>query len=328
MRFANPTYLLLLLLVIPTVYYLLRKDKQLHGTIRFSSLRGLRDIPPTIWQRIIKLHRLLPVLALILCIIAMARPQVGWTESEMSARGIDIMLIVDVSYSMKAMDFKPNRLEAAKTVVKEFIKGRKGDRIGILVFATTNFLLCPLTLDYGVVEQFLDSIDFDIVDGQSTAIGMALANGVKKLKDSTAKSKVIILLTDGENNAGKIEPLTAAETAEALGIRTYTIGVGSEGSALMPMQTAFGTRYIRQPVHIDEATLQKIAEQTGGRYFRATSEKKLEEIYREIDTLETSKIEYTEHRYYDEKMQYFIYAAVVLLLLYIVLSATRLISIP
>lgn len=298
------------------------------GSIRFSSLRNLKKVRPSFWQRLSWLPKVLRLLALTSLIIAMARPQYGWKETEIFSRGIDIMLVTDVSYSMKATDFRPNRLESAKRVMEEFIEGRKGDRIGIIVFATTSFMLCPLTLDYGVVKEFIENIEFDIVDGNSTAIGMALAYGVKKLKDSKAKSKVIILLTDGENNAGMIEPLTAAEMAETLGIRVYTIGVGSEGMAMVPVDTPFGVRYVPQAVHIDEETLKKIAEQTGGRYYRATSEEKLEEIYKEIDKLVKTKIEEKTHQFYDERMHYFIIAAILFILLEVVLSATRFISLP
>ncbi|MCD6386376.1 VWA domain-containing protein [Candidatus Sumerlaeota bacterium] len=328
MRFASPIYFVLLVLVVTAAYVLFRRERQVYGSIRFSSLRNLKKVHPSFWQRLRWLPKVLRLLALTLLIVAMARPQYGWKETEIFSRGIDIMLLTDVSYSMKATDFRPNRLEAAKRVMEEFIEGRKGDRIGIMVFATTSFLLCPLTLDYGVVKEFLENIEFDIVDGNSTAIGMALAYGVKKLKDSTAKSKVIILLTDGENNAGKIEPLTAAEMAEALGIRVYTIGVGSEGTAMVPVNTPFGVRYIPQTVHIDEDTLRKIAKQTGGKYYRATSEKKLEEIYKEIDKLVKTKIEEKTHQFYDERMHYFVISALVLILLEAVMSATRFISLP
>jgi Ca-activated chloride channel family protein len=258
----------------------------------------------------------------------MARPQKGQVEKTVMTQGIDISLALDCSYSMKATDFKPNRLKAAKEVVTNFIDGRKADRINIIVFATTSFVLNPLTLDYAVIKDFLNRVEFGIVDGNSTAIGMALANCVNKLKDSEAKNKVIILLTDGENNAGKIDPLTAAETAKAFAIRVYTIGVGSESTALVPMQTVFGTQYVPQRVSIDEKTLGKIAEITGGRYYRATDEKKLSAIYKEIDNLEKTKIKYHEYHNYDELMLYLLIPALGLLLLEIGLANTRFLRIP
>ncbi len=328
MRLASPLYLLLLFLIAGVAYVFFIKPHRIQATIRFSSLRNFKSIRPSFLQRISWLPRVLRVLALVLLVIAMAQPQYGWDETEIFSTGIDIVLAIDVSYSMKATDFEPNRLEAAKRVVVEFIEGRKGDRLAVMVFATTNFLLCPLTLDYQVVRQFLDSIEFDVVDGNSTAIGMALAHSVKKLQDSKAESKVIILLTDGENNAGKIEPLTSAEMAEALGIRVYTIGVGSEGTARIPVRTPFGIRYMMQPVHIDEETLTQIADQTGGKYFRATSEKKLEAIYQEIDELEKTRIEFKEHRFFDERMHFFILPALILLLLEVLLTATRFVFLP
>lgn len=328
MRFANPIFFALLPLVFIAGYFLFYAEHKLYSSLKFPNLKHIKSLRPGWWHRLRVVLKIMRLLALLLLIIAMARPQLGWKETEVFATGIDIMLVLDVSYSMKAMDFKPDRLTAAKKVIEEFIPGRKGDRLGVFVFATTSFLLCPLTLDYTVVQEFVESVEFDIVDGNSTAIGMALAHAIKKLKDSQAKSKIIILLTDGENNAGKIDPLTAAEMAAALNIKVYTIGVGSEGMALVPVQTAFGLKYMPQPVHIDEETLQKIANLTGGKYFRATDAKRLEDIYHEIDKLEKSKIEYKEHRYYEEKMHYFVGAALILILLELLLSSTRLIRIP
>ena len=328
MRFASPLYLLLLAVLPMLGYYFWRLEKQRGGAVRFSDIRHARALAPSRMLRFRPILWILRLLALSLLILAMARPQHGWVERSVSSHGIYIVLVLDVSYSMKAADFQPNRLEAAKKVVSNFISGREADRISIITFATTYFTLCPLTLDYGVLQEFLDQVDFGIVDGNSTAIGMALANSVNKLKDSEAKKKVIILLTDGENNAGKIEPATAAEIARTFNIKVYTIGVGSRGRALVPVDTVFGIRYVPQIVSIDEDTLREIARATGGKYFRATDEKKLASIYDEIDRLEKTKYEYTEHHNYDELMAYAAIPALALLLIAVLLAYTRFLKLP
>jgi Ca-activated chloride channel family protein len=328
MRFASPLYLLLLGILPLLGYYFWRLEKRRAGAVRFSDVRHARALPPSRMLRFRPILWILRLLAVALLIVAMARPQQGWVERTVSSHGIDIVLALDVSYSMKATDFQPNRLEAAKKVVSNFINGREADRISIVVFATTYFTLCPLTLDYGVLQEFLSQVDFGIVDGNSTAIGMALANCVDKLKDSEAKKKVIILLTDGQNNAGKIEPLTAAEIARTYDIKVYTIGVGSRGTALVPVDTVFGVQYVPQVVSIDEDTLREIARLTGGKYFRATDEKKLASIYEEIDRLEKTKYEYTEHHNYDELMAYVAIPALALLLLEVLIANTRFLKLP
>jgi Ca-activated chloride channel family protein len=328
MRFASAHYLLLLAVLPLLGYYYFRLEMRRRGAIKYSDVKNLRRLRPSPALRFRPVLSILRLVVLALLIIAMARPQKGQVEKTVMTEGIDISLALDCSYSMKATDFQPNRFEAAKKVVADFIDGRKADRINVLVFATTSFLLCPLTLDYAVIKDFLSRAEFGIVDGNSTAIGMALANCVNKLKDSTAKNKVIILLTDGENNAGKIDPLTAAETAKALGIRVYTIGVGSESTALVPVQTVFGTQYLPQRVSIDEKTLQEIAQTTGGRYYRATDEKKLSAIYKEIDQIEKTKIKYHEYHNYDELVSYLLIPALGLLLLEVGLANTRFLRIP
>ena len=235
------------------------------------------------------------MLALIFLIIALARPQNYSAGQSINAEGIDIAMVLDISGSMLAEDFKPNRLDAAKKVIDDFVQGRVTDRIGLVIFSREAFTQCPLTIDYSVLRNLLGDIRSGMIE-DGTAIGNAIANGVNRLKDSDAESRVIILLTDGVNNAGEVDPISAAEIASTFGIRIYTIGVGTRGEAPYPVQTPFGTRYQMVPVEIDEAILKKIAETTGGKYFRATNNKALEEIYNKIDKMEKTKIEITSYR--------------------------------
>jgi Ca-activated chloride channel family protein len=259
----------------------------------------------------------------------MARPQSGEKGEEILTEGVDIILAIDVSSSMKAEDFKPkNRLHVAKQVVADFIRGRKNDRLGMVVFAAKSFTQCPLTLDYGILLSFLDQIDIGMIE-DGTAIGMALATCVNRLRDSDAKSKVVILLTDGINNRGEIDPITAAKTAKAMGVKIYTIGAGKRGSALYPVDDPiFGRRYVRMPVEIDEETLQEIARLTGGRYYRATDGEALANIYREIGEMEKTEIKTKEYIRYTELFWYFLLPAMVLLGAEIVLANTRFRKIP
>ena len=327
-RFASPWYLLLLILPV-LVLVLSRKKKAARASFRFSDIKNLKKIKPSLRIRLRGSLSLIRFIVLCLLIIAMARPQSGWTERNVKTEGIDIMLALDVSYSMKAMDFDPNRLEAAKKVISEFVGGREADRVGCILFASSAFTLCPLTLDYGVIKGFIGNADFGIIDSNSTAIGLGLASCVNKLKDSKAKSKVVILLTDGENKVWDIAPLTAAEAAKALGVRVYTIGVGTHGRALMPMnQGVFGIVKVPMEVKIDEKTLKEIARLSGGKYYRATNNQKLEEIYKEIDQLEKTKIEFLEHQNYDELMAMAVWPALILLLLELVLAGTYFLKIP
>lgn len=329
MRFANPLFLLLLGIIPFLILYYKRISVYKGGALKFSNLGNIKRVGES---KTAKYRAILPILriaSLILFIIAFARPQYGWLDRNVYTEGIDIVLNIDVSLSMQAQDFQPNRLEKAKEVVADFIKGRNNDRISLVVFGATSFTLCPLTPDYGVVEELLSKVDFGIVDGNSTAIGMGLATSVERVRSSTAKSKVIILLTDGENNAGKIAPLTAAEVAKTMGIRVYTIGVGTEGRALIPVDDPiFGRRLVPMETHIDEETLKKIADETGGHYFRATDGKKLEEIYKEIDKMEKTKIEVKEHINYAEMALFFLFPGLVLLLLEILLANTRFMKLP
>jgi Ca-activated chloride channel family protein len=264
-----------------------------------------------------------------LLIIALSRPQSGRKETEILTEGIDIILTLDISGSMKAEDFKPkNRLHVSKEVIKEFIKGRENDRIGLVIFAAHAYTQCPLTLDYGVLLSFLDQIDIGLIE-DGTAIGTAIATAVNRLKESEAESKVIILLTDGVNNTGKIDPLTAAEIAKTVNIKVYTIGAGIRGHALYPVEDPiFGKRYVKVPTEIDEMTLTEIARKTGGTYFRATDPEGLKEIYSHISEMETTRVETKDYMKYNELFAWFLFPGIALLSLEIVLSNTRFRKLP
>ena len=257
-------------------------------------------------------------------IVALARPQFGFTKEEIRTEGIDIVLVLDTSGSMKAVDFKPkNRLYVAKKVAKEFIQGRKNDRIGLVVFAAKAFTQCPLTLEYGVLLGLLEKVDFGVIE-DGTAIGMAIGAAVNRLRESEAESKVIVLLTDGRNNRGEIDPLTAAGLAKAMDVKIYTIGAGKKGQAYYPVQDrVFGTRFVKMAVDIDDETLRKVAQATGGEYFRATDAQKLEEIYSEISRMEKAIIETKVYRQYSEKFVPFLAGGLILIVLGTLLGSTR-----
>lgn len=327
-----PGWLILLLggvLVLVLIWhYLLRFPRQ-SAAVRYSDLSLVRTGPKTLRQRFRPLLYLLRILAVALLFVALARPQSGNEQRDIEAEGIDIIMALDVSGSMKAEDFMPNnRLFVAKEEIEKFINRRTNDRIGLVVFAASSFTQCPLTLDYGALRSFLDQVDFGMVD-DGTAIGLALANSVNRLRDSDAKSKVIILLTDGVNNVWEIDPLTAANIAKTMGVKIYTIGAGKPGNVMQPVyDPIFGKRYVYTENEIDEESLQKIADITGGRYFRARSEKELEEIYTEIDQMEKTKIQVHEYIQYEELFFGFLITGFVLLLLEMVLSQTYLKKIP
>ena len=326
MRLSHPGFLILLLFL-PFLIWHLRRRKS--GSVRFSDLRVVRQMPLSFWAKCFPLLSFARFFVIVLIIFALARPQLSQSRQVITSQGIDIMLILDISGSMRAEDFKPeNRLQAAKKVIYDFLSHRKNDRIGLIVFAGESFTQCPLTLDYRVLTDLLRTVDTGLItDG--TAIGDALANATNRLRHSTAKSKIAILLTDGENNAGDIHPITASQAARALGIKVYTIGMGKEGGAPVPYDDPiFGRQYSRIRTYVDEKTLKQIAETTEGRYFRATDEQKLSEIYEEINQLETTKIEVTEYIRYKELAAYLILPAMLLLILEIVLTNTRLRKIP
>lgn len=293
--FASPFYLYTLVLVPLLVYWYVRKHRALHGTVRYSTLRAFEAAKPTLRERLRHLPFALRVIAIGLLIVALARPQTISKGETVFTEGIDIVLALDISGSMLAEDFKPNRIQAAKEVAQNFVDGRPNDRIGLVVFAGQSFTQCPMTMDYRVLKNLLRQVKPGMVE-DGTALGMGIAQAVNRVKDSQAKSKVMILLTDGVNNRGEIDPLTAAQLAETFGIRIYTIGVGTIGEAPYPVQTPFGIRYQNMPVEVDEKTLQKIAEMTGAKFYRATNNRALQQIYSEIDRLERTRIEVRSYR--------------------------------
>lgn len=312
--FLDPAYLWLLL-VIPAIlaYYFFRHRKS-EASLTLPGLEPFKGL--TRGFRFYLRYALfaLKILVLILLIVILARPQKSDSFQDVTTEGIDIMLAIDISGSMLARDFKPDRLEASKNVATEFITGRPYDRMGLVVFSGESFTQCPLTTDHAVLINLMREIKSGMIE-DGTAIGMGLATAVNRIKDSEAVSKVIILLTDGVNNRGEIAPLTAAEFASTFGIRVYTIGVGSMGTAPYPVQTPFGLQYQDMPVEIDEAVLQEISSKTGGKYFRATDNDKLVQVYAEIDKLEKSKIDVRQFTKKDEKYLPLAIAALALFIL-------------
>lgn len=324
LRFADPQWLLALALLPLVVYRYVAENRRPSSSLRFSDLEVLKTAGPTVWTRLRHGLIVLKVLGLACLILALARPQAGKERRELSAAGIDIMLTLDVSSSMEARDLGArNRLEIAKEVVASFIRGRRSDRVGMVVFAGESFTQCPLTLDYEILLNFLQGIQIADEAWDGTAIGMGLVNACNRLRDSGAKSKVVILLTDGVNNAGEIEPLTAADAAAAVGIRVYTIGVGTHQGT--PASLLFRPA---QRVEFDEETLMEVARRTGGQYYHATSREKLEEIYREIGALETTPIKDQIYVDYAERFAYFLWPGLALLLAEAVLANTRFRRIP
>lgn len=331
MRFANPEWLLLSLLIPVLIYRYIGREKRKSGRIRFSDTRIFRRIGPSLSLRLRHSLIALRCVALLLLIAAMARPQSGREGREILSRGIDIALAIDVSSSMEAKDLanqRKTRLEVCKEVVAQFAQGRTHDRLGLVVFAAEAYTQCPLTLDYGVFLSFLDGVEIAGKDWDGTAIGLGIATAVNRLRDSEAKSKVIILLTDGKNNRGEIDPMTAARAAEAIGIRIYAIGAGSEGTIMQEVDGIFGKRYVPVKVEIDEETLKKVADATGGKYFRATTEEKLEEIYAEVGEMEKTEIKMREYVDYRELFPKFLYPGLALLSLELVLGNTRFRRLP
>ncbi|MGD8780584.1 MAG: VWA domain-containing protein [Ignavibacteria bacterium] len=321
-------FVLYFLAVIPLlVFWYWKLHKKRTPDVSYSNLSLFKNLKPTLRERLRHLPFVLRTLALAALIVALARPQSFSTGENINTEGIDIAMLLDISGSMLAEDFKPNRLEAAKIEIEKFVEGRTTDKIGLVIFAGKSFTQCPLTIDYGVLRGLLKDIKSGMIE-DGTAIGNAIANGVNRLKDSDAKSKVLILLTDGVNNAGEVDPLTAAQIAQTFGIRIYTIGVGTKGQAPYPVQTPFGVRYQNVPVEIDEETLTKVAAVTDGRYFRATNNKRLEDIYNEIDKLEKTKIEVTSYRQASELFYGWAEAGLLLLFFELGLARTYLRKLP
>ena len=326
-RFANPEFLWLLVLIPLTAYYFWWRRRQMVSELQFSSLQPFENISKTFRERLHHGPVALRLMGLVCLIVALARPQSVSSKQNISTEGIDIVLLLDVSGSMVAEDFTPNRIGAAKQVAEDFIDGRQNDRIGLVIFSGVSFTQCPLTTDYTVLKNLLHQVKNGmVVDG--TAIGMAIANGVNRLKDSKAKSKVMILLTDGVNNRGEIDPITAAKIAATYGVRIYTVGVGAQGEAPYPVQTPFGIRRQLIPVDLDEKGLSAIADMTGGKYFRATDNEKLRAIYKEIDKLERTKIEVTAYKRYTELFSTWLMLGFALVLLEVSVASTVLRKIP
>lgn len=332
MEFANKEYLFLLLLIIPYLIWYVMFRKKSEPTLRMSDTFAFNYAPKSWRVKLMPLQLLLRIVTFTLIVIVLARPQTSNSWKNKSVEGIDIMLAIDVSTSMLAEDLKPNRIEAAKAVASEFIIGRPNDNIGLSIFAGEAFTQCPMTTDHASLLNLLQNVRTDIAArgliSDGTAIGMGLANAVTRLKGSKAKSKVVILLTDGSNNMGDISPMTAAEIAQSLGIRVYTIGVGTNKVAPYPMPVAGGVQYVNMPVEIDTKMLADIASATDGDFYRATNTAELKNIYKEIDRLEKSKLNVKKFSKRYEAYQPFALAAAIVLLLEILLRITVFRRIP
>ena len=332
MEFANKEYFLLLLLLIPYIlwYFLYRRHSE--PTILMSDTFAYQYAPKSWRIRIINLPMVFRCITYALVVIILARPQTHNAWDKRSVEGIDIMLAMDVSTSMLAEDLRPNRIEAAKSVAAEFIAGRPNDNIGLTIFAGEAFTQCPMTTDHASLLNLLQNVRTDIAASgliqDGTAVGMGLANAVSRLKNSKAKSKVVILLTDGSNNMGYLSPMTAAQIAKSMGIRVYTIGVGTNKVAPYPMPVAGGVQYVNMPVEIDTNTLREIAATTDGNFYRATNNAELKKIYKDIDKLEKTRMNVTKFSKKYEAYEPFALAAIICLLLEIVLRTTVLRRIP
>jgi len=326
--FLHPYFFYLLLVLLPMIGWYIWKNKNSQASLQISTLKGFSKAPVS-WKVYLRhLPIALRSLAIIFIVIVLARPQSSNNSKDVITEGIDIVMTLDVSSSMEALDFQPNRLEAAKEVASEFISARHNDKIGLVIFAGESFTQCPLTTDTKVLINLLQDIKTRTALEDGTAIGLGLATAVNRIKESEAKSKVIILLTDGVNNRGEIAPLTAAEIAKTFGIRVYTIGVGSLGKAKIPVQTPYGTRFIEEEVKIDEDMMKEISDITGGQYFRATNKNSLKEIYQEIDQMEKTKIEVKEYTKRSEEYLIFAIIAAVLMILEVFIKSTVLRNLP
>lgn len=327
MEFRHPLFFLLFLMV-PLVWYYLAKKRR-NAALRFSNIQAAKPIAPS-WRvggsRLLTFAR---AATFGLFILALARPQIVNRERDYETKGVDIVVALDISGSMLAEDFKPeNRLAVAKQEAIKFIRGRQNDRMGLVVFARDAFTQCPLTLDYEILTALLNEVQIGMIpDG--TAIGMGIATAVNRLRESDAKSKVIILITDGENNAGKIDPVTAAGLARTFGIKVYTIGVGRGGLVPFPINDPlFGKRYVQAKVDIDEFALKRIADITGGVFFRARDPESLSEIYSRINELEKTEVKVREYKSFDELFHFFLIPALVLLVVELLFKNTVLLRIP
>ena len=327
-EFADPAFLRLLLAVPALAWWYFRRRARRGGSLVYSDLAAVRRADIRRGGRRRHVLPLLRLLALTALVVAFARPRAGVTSENVLTEGIDIVLVLDISSSMLAEDLEPNRIDAAKQVAADFVSGRLNDRIGLVVFAGQAFTQVPLTLDYGVVRDLMDELDVGMVE-DGTAVGMGLATAIKRLNESVAESKVVVLLTDGRSNRGEIDPLTAAQMAQALGVRVYTIGAGSRGTARVPVDDPLmGRRYATVRVDVDEETLAEVASITGGQYFRATDTESLASIYQEIDELETTEIEVQNFTRYTELFHFPLAAGLLLLLVEAGLANTVLRKLP
>ncbi len=326
-EFTNPEFLYGLIILIPIIIWYILKEENNYTSIQISTLRAFPVAPKTYKFYLRYLLFGLKLLLIAVLIVILARPQTTNNWEDKTTEGIDIIIALDISSSMLARDFRPNRLEASKDVAINFISGRENDRMGLVVFSGESFTQCPLTTDHAVLINLFKDIKQGMIE-DGTAIGMGLANAVNRLKDSDALSKVIILLTDGVNNMGAIDPITSAQLAQKFGIRVYTVGVGKNGYAPYPVQTMFGIQYQDMEVKIDEKTLKEIAKITDGKYFRAVNNNKLKQIYKEINKLEKSKIEIKKFSSKNDEFMPFAYLAIALLISILLLRYTILRNIP
>ena len=321
--FANWGFLLLLILLPLIAIWYWKSGRRKIGALRYSSVKNILQLKNR--RAYYKIHGLLvaKLVGIAFLIIALSRPQSGSTLREFTTEGIDIMLVLDISSSMRAIDFRPNRLEAAKAVAQKFIEGRQNDRIGLIIFAAESFLQCPLTIDYNVLKDLLNQVDIIEEKYDGTAIGMAIANATNRLRESQAKSKIMILLSDGRNNTGEIDPHTAASLASAFDIKIYTIGAGKLGQAPYPIALPGGqVQYRLMDVEIDEALMKDVSSQTGGQYFRATDEKNLATIYEEISNMEKTEVKVHEFVNYNDLYHYFLIPGFLLVALSGILGLT------
>jgi len=331
MRFANPELLLIIVFLAPLIYWHFKRRQKKKTGIEYSDTGLFQGIKQPLKVQLKDVPKLLRYAALVLLIIAFARPQSGEKSEEIYNQGIDIMLVLDTSTSMRALDFEPdNRFDMTKKLAKEFVKGRKYDRIGVVVFSAVAFTQCPLTSDHEAVLNFIDQSEIGMTQTDGTAIGSAIATAVNRLKDSPGKSKVIILITDGRNNMGEIDPLTAAQAAAALGIKIYTIGAAKKGESLYPVDDPFfGRRYVKvNDQDLDEEALLKISDATGGKYFHATDRETFINIFKQIDLMEKVDIKSLQFTRYTELYGYFLWPGFILLIFEIVLSNVFLRKLP
>lgn len=326
-KFLHP-WVLVLLVIIPiiVVWYLFRRNR-LRPALILPQMPYSKPIKPTLRLRFMHSMFVLRCIAIAAVIVAMARPQTSSDKTNVNVEGIDIVISLDISSSMLSEDFRPNRIEVAKEVALKFVEGRPQDRIGLVVFSGESFTQCPLTIDHRVLKELFGQIRSGIID-DGTALGDGLGTAINRLRSSKAKSKVIILLTDGVNNTGYVDPLAAADMAREFGIRVYTIGVGTIGEAPYPFQTPFGVQYQNVPVEIDEPLLKEVASVTGGKFYRAINKAKLEQIYAEIDKMEKSKIEVLTYSNKTEEAFLFILIALIALVIELLLRNTLFKTIP